>query len=50
MGDLIQEAIELLETAYAERDWERVLDAVRLLNEIPDGNLPCEGDEEPEVL
>ena len=49
MGDLIQEAIELLETAYAERDWERVLDAVRLLNEVPDGNLPSEEDEETET-
>jgi len=44
--DMIEKTIELLETAYAEKDWEFVLDAIRLLNEIPDGNLPSEEDEE----
>lgn len=43
---MIEQTVELLETAYAEKNWELVLDAIRLLNEIPDGDSPCEEDEE----
>lgn len=43
---MIEKITELLETAFAERDWELVLDAIHLLNEIPDGNLLSEEDEE----
>ncbi len=46
MNDMIEEIVETLESAYAEQNWELVLDAIRLLNEIPIGNPPCGGDEE----
>lgn len=46
MTDVIEETVELLETAYAEQDWALVLEAVHLLNEIPNGNLSCDEDEE----
>lgn len=46
MSDRIEEIVELLETAYAEKDWELVLNAIQLLNEIPNGFLPSEEDEE----
>ena len=45
MLDTIDEIVELLETAYAEKDWELVLIAIELLNEIPDGHLSSEEDE-----
>lgn len=45
MLDTIDEVVELLETAYAEKDWELVITAIELLNEIPDGHLPDEDDE-----
>ncbi len=48
MCDTIRETVEILETAYAEQNWDLVLDAIRLLNEIPDGNLPDEEDDEIE--
>ncbi len=46
MRDTIYESIELLETAFSEKDWELVLLAIQLLNEIPD--LPSEEGEELE--
>ena len=38
MLDSIDEIVELLETAYAEKDWQLVITAIELLNEIPDGD------------
>jgi hypothetical protein len=46
VSDVIERIVELLETAHAEQDWELVLDAIRLLNEIPNGNSPCGEDGE----
>ena len=45
MSDSIEDAIELLETAYSTNNWELVLDTILLLNEIPDGIPPDEEDE-----
>jgi len=48
---MIEEIIELLETAYTEKDWDLVLDAIQLLNEIADdGFPPSEEDEENDIL
>lgn len=49
MFDTIDETIELLETAYAERNWELVLTAIQLLNEIPTGSTSSEEDEDADV-
>ena len=46
MDDMIEETVELLETAYARKDWELVLEAIQLLNEIPDVGLMDEEDME----
>ena len=45
MLDTIDEIVELLETAYAERNWQLVISAIERLNEIPDGGLPSEYDD-----
>jgi len=45
MSDIIDSIVEQLETAYAEKDWGLVLDAVRLLNEIPGGCPPIVEDD-----
>jgi len=43
---MIEKTVELLETAYATKDWELVLEAIHLLNEIPDGDTSDEEDSE----
>lgn len=35
MGDVVEQIIEILETALAEKNWELVITAIQLLNKIP---------------
>jgi len=44
--DMIEEIIATLETAYAQQNWELVLETIHLLNEIPPSTLPNEEDDE----
>lgn len=50
MDDTIEDAIQLLETAYGQQDWGMVIEVIEMLSKLEDDNLSLfEDDELPPI-